>query len=165
MTSLARVLALSAVAAALVFTAPASAETVIKIGLALPKGMAGFDHVNGMYETFGREVEVASKGELKVDLAYGGSLGNPNDRMNQMRRGIIQMSDASDGNYATIYPDVQVFSLPYLFPDEKTAWKVFDGPLGTAMAEDLRRRPASACSAGGRRAASAISAPTSRSRR
>jgi tripartite ATP-independent transporter DctP family solute receptor len=140
MTSFRRVLALTAFAGALVFAAAASAQTTIKVGLALPKGMAGFDHVNGMYETFGREVEAASKGELKVDLAYGGSLGNPNDRMNQMRRGIIQMSDASDGNYAAIYPDVQVFSLPYVFPTEQIAWKVFDGPMGTAMAEDMRKK-------------------------
>jgi tripartite ATP-independent transporter DctP family solute receptor len=102
--------------------------------------MAGFDHVNGMYETFKKEVEANSKGELKVDLAYGGSLGNPNDRMNQMRRGIIQMSDASDGNYAAIYPDIQVFSLPYVFPTEQAAWKVFDGPAGTAMAVDMRKK-------------------------
>ncbi len=140
MTSFRRVLALTAAAVALCFTASASAQTTIKVGLALPKGLPGFDHVNGMYETFGQEVEAGSKGELKVDLAYGGSLGNPADRMNQMRRGIIQMSDASDGNYAAIYPDIQVFSLPYLFPDERIAWKVFDGPVGTAMAEDLRKK-------------------------
>jgi len=140
MTSFRRVLALTAFAGALVFAAGAQAQTTIKVGLALPKGMAGFDHVNGMYETFGREVDAGSKGALKVDLAYGGSLGNPNDRMNQMRRGIIQMSDASDGNYAAVYPDIQVFSLPYMFPTEQTAWKVFDGPAGTAMAEDLRKK-------------------------
>ncbi len=140
MTSFRRVFALTAFAGALVLAAAAHAQTTIKVGLALPKGLPGFDHVNGMYETFGREVEAASKGELKVDLAYGGSLGNPNDRMNQMRRGIIQMSDASDGNYAAIYPDVQVFSLPYLFPTEQIAWKVFDGPAGTAMAEDMRMK-------------------------
>ena len=140
MTSIRRVLALTAFAGALAIAMSAHAQTTIKVGLALPKGMAGFDHVNGMYETFGREVEAASKGELKVDLAYGGSLGNPNDRMNQMRRGIIQMSDASDGNYAAIHPDIQVFSLPSMFPTEQAAWKVFDGPAGTAMAEDIRKK-------------------------
>jgi tripartite ATP-independent transporter DctP family solute receptor len=134
MTSIRRVLALTVLAGALAFAVSASAQTTIKVGLALPKGLPGFDHVNG------REVEAASKGELKVELAYGGSLGNPNDRLNQMRRGIIQMSDASDGNYAGIYPDVQVFSLPYLFPTEQVAWKVFDGPVGTAMADDMRKK-------------------------
>lgn len=131
---------LAGLVAVVALGAAAQAQTTIKIGLALPKGMEGFDHVNGMYETFGREVEARTKGELKVELAYGGSLGNPGDRMNQMRRGIIQMSDASDGNYATIYPDIQVASLPYLFPDEKTAWKFFDGPFGQKMAEDMRAK-------------------------
>lgn len=140
MKKLSRLAALSALAGALALAVPAAAEVTIKVGLALPKGMAGFDHVNGMYETFAREVEAGSKGEIKVELAYGGSLGNPNDRMNQMRRGIIQMSDASDGNYAAIYRDIQVFSLPYIFPTEQVAWKVFDGPLGRKMAEDIRKK-------------------------
>lgn len=119
---------------------PASAQKVIKAGLTLPQKTAGFDHVNGMYETFKAEVEAATKGGLKVELIYGGALGNPNDRLNQMRRGIIQMSDASEGNYATIYPDIQVLSMPYLFPSEPIAWKVLDGPFGAAMAEDIRAK-------------------------
>ncbi|MBI2015469.1 MAG: TRAP transporter substrate-binding protein, partial [Candidatus Rokubacteria bacterium] len=119
---------------------PASAQKVIKAGLTLPQKTAGFDHVNGMYETFKEEVEAATKGALKVELVYGGALGNPNDRLNQMRRGIIQMSDASEGNYATIYPDIQVLSMPYLFPSEQVAWKAFDGPFGAAMAEDIRAK-------------------------
>ncbi len=130
----------AAAAAAVALAAPAGAQIVIKVGLALPQGTEGFDHVNGMYETLKREAERRSSNELKVDLAYGGSLGNPNDRMNQMRRGIIQMSDASDGNYATIYPDIQVFSLPYLFPSEQAAWKVFDGAFAQAMGEDIRKK-------------------------
>lgn len=119
---------------------PASAQKVIKAGLTLPQKTAGFDHVNGMYETFKAEVEAATKGGLKVELIYGGALGNPNDRLNQMRRGIIQMSDASEGNYATIYPDIQVLSMPYLFPSEPIAWKTLDGPFGAAMAEDIRAK-------------------------
>ena len=137
-----RALGLRLAAAALLILGTASnalAEKVIKVGLALSQNIQGFDHVNGMYETFKKEVEAATKGDLKVDIVYGGALGNPNDRMVQMRRGIIQMSDASDGNYATIFPDIQVLSTPYLFPTEQIAWKVFDGPYGTQMAEDIRK--------------------------
>lgn len=135
------VLSLAAVAL-LLFGSPSPvwAQKVIKAGLTLPQKTAGFDHVNGMYETFKAEVEAATKGALKVELVYGGALGNPNDRLNQMRRGIIQMSDASEGNYATIYPDIQVLSLPYLFPSEPIAWKVLDGPFGASMAEDIRAK-------------------------
>ena len=107
----------------LLAAAPAAwAQKTIKVGLSLSKGAPGFDFINGMYELFKAEVESATKGTLTVDLVYGGALGNPNDRLNQMRRGAIQMSDAADGNYATVYPDIQVFNIPYLFPTEQAAW-------------------------------------------
>lgn len=134
--------ALAAVAAAAMLAAPfaAQAQKTIKVGLALPKGAPGFDFINGMYELFKADVESATKGALVVDLVYGGALGNPNDRMNQMRRGAIQMSDAADGNYASIYSDIQVLNIPYLFPTEQAAWRVLDGPFGQRMAEDLRAK-------------------------
>jgi tripartite ATP-independent transporter DctP family solute receptor len=133
---------LAALVAAIALLAPfaASAQKTIKVGLSLSKGAPGFDFINGMYELFKAEVESATKGALTVELVYGGALGNPNDRMNQMRRGAIQMSDAADGNYASIYPDIQVLNIPYLFPTEQAAWKVLDGPFGQKIAEDLRAK-------------------------
>ncbi len=118
-----------------------AAEThLIRAGLAMAEGMVQAKSVNGMYELFKEEIEKNSDGRLKMDIVYGGALGNPDERLSQMRRGSIQMSDAADGNYATIYPDVQVFNLPYLFPTEQIAWQVLDGPIGTRMAEDIRKK-------------------------
>ena len=114
--------------------APASAQE-IRVGLSLPEAMTGLDFVNGMYETF--EAEVEANSEMEVELVYGGALGAPNDRLAQMRRGLIQMTDAADGNYASIYSDIQVLNTPYLFPTEETAWTVLDGPLGERMADDI----------------------------
>lgn len=130
-----RPLAMAALLAAL--AAPAAGQT-IKVGLSLPETLPGFDFVNGMYKLFKAEVEANS--DLKVDLVFGSALGSPADRLTQMRRGIIQMSDNSEGTYAAIYPDIQVLQTPYLFPDERTAWKVLDGPFGQEMAEDIRRK-------------------------
>lgn len=110
----------------------------IKVGLSLPQNATGFDFVNGMYETFKTEVEANS--DMTVDLVYAGALGAPNERLNQMRRGVIQLSDAADGNYATIHRDIQILNMPYLFPTEQTAWAVFDGPFGQALAEDVREK-------------------------
>ncbi len=120
-------------------SAPASAQD-IKAGLMLKEGFPGAEPVNGMFELFKAEVEKNSDGEITMEIVYGGALGNPNERLNQVRNGIIQMSDASDGNYASIYKDIQILSMPYLFPDEETAWKLLDGPIGTQMAEDIREK-------------------------
>lgn len=124
-------------AAVLAFASAAPAQE-IKVGLSLPETLPGFDFVNGMCKTFKDEVEAHS--DMTVDLVFGGALGAPNERLAQMRRGVIQMSDASDGNYATIYSDIQVIQIPFLFPTEQKAWEVLDGPFGQAMAEDIRAK-------------------------
>ena len=132
----------AAIAAAIVAAGISHAASAqdLKAGLMLKKGFPGAEPVNGMYELFKSEVEKGSGGKLKMEIVYGGALGKPNERLNQVRRGIIQMSDASEGNYASIYKDIQVLSMPYLFPDEQTAWKLLDGPIGTRMAEDIRKK-------------------------
>ena len=57
-----------------------------------------------------------------------------------MQNGAIQMSDAADGNYAIVYPEIGVLSIPYLFATEQNAHKVLDGPFGQKLAENLRTR-------------------------
>ncbi len=117
-----------------------SVAQTIRIGLAMPQDMAAVAYVNGMYALFKQEVEMATNGEIKVQIYYGGVLGKPDERLNQMRRNVIQMSDASDGNYATIDRDIQVFSMPYLFPSIAVAHQVLDGPVGDRVAEGLRKK-------------------------
>ncbi|MFV0492001.1 MAG: TRAP transporter substrate-binding protein [Pseudorhodobacter sp.] len=107
----------------------------ITVGLSLPETAEGFDFVNGMYRTFAEQVEANS--EMTVNLVYGGALGAPNDRLSQMSRGVIEMTDAADGNYASIFSDIMVLNMPYLFPDEATAWAVLDGEFGDAMGEAI----------------------------
>ena len=126
---------LAALALAATLALPAGAQT-ITVGLSLPETMEGFDFVNGMYRTFADYVQDHS--DMTVNLVYGGALGAPNDRLAQMRRGVIEMTDAADGNYASIYSDIMILNMPYLFPTEQTAWAVLDGPFGQQMAEDIR---------------------------
>lgn len=129
-----RPLAAIALGLGLAFGGAASAQQ-ITVGLSLPETIVGFDFVNGMYKTFAEHVEANS--DMTVNLVYGNALGSPPDRLGQMRRGILEMSDNSEGTYAAIYPDILVFNMPFLFPTEQTAWAVLDGPLGQAMAEDI----------------------------
>lgn len=128
-----------AVAGTLVLAAAPSVHAQqITIGLSLPETIEGFDFVNGMYRTFAEQVEANS--DMTVNLVYGGALGNPNDRLAQMRRGAIEMTDAADGNYASIHSDIMVLNMPYLFPSEQVAWAVLDGPFGHEMAESILER-------------------------
>ena len=132
---------LVALAAASLLSAPVAAQTVIKVGTSLPQNDwndGESDPVNGMYELFKSEVEANTNGEIAVEIAYGHSLGNPDERLAQARQGIIQMTDAGDAQYANVYPDANVFTWPYLFPTEEIAWQVFDGPIGEEIAAGIR---------------------------
>ena len=126
------------IAAIICLPVTANAQKTIKVALALPQSATGTNFINRTYEFFKSDLEARTNGSLKVELIYGGALGSAVDRMNMMRRGAIQMSDASDGNYATIYPDIQVLNIPYLFSTEQNAWRVLDGPIGQEIAEDIR---------------------------
>ena len=118
----------------------AGAQTVIKVGLTLPKGLKGAAPLTGAFEVFKEEVEKNSSGALRVDLVYGSSLGNEFERLNQVRRGAIQMCDCNEATIATVYKDIQVFSMPFLFPSEAVALQTLDGPLGTRAANQIRER-------------------------
>jgi tripartite ATP-independent transporter DctP family solute receptor len=135
-----RIVATLAAAVLLMLPQTAVAQKTIKVALTLSKDLPGIDFINGMYEVFKDEVEARTNGALIIEIFYGGALGNPISRMNQMRNGAIQMSDASNGNYATVYPELQVLNIPYLFATVQDAWKVLDGPFGQELAEDLRTK-------------------------
>ncbi len=115
------------------------AEKKLVIGLAMPEHVPAMKLVNGMYETFRDEAHTNANGEIKVEIYYGGMLGNADSRLRQVRAGIIHMSDPAIGNLATLYPDIQVFSLPYLFQDTDDAWKILDGPTGNRLVQGLRQ--------------------------
>jgi len=115
------------------------AERELIIGLAMPEHVPAMKLVNGMYEIFRDEVHSNANGELKVEIYYGGMLGNADSRLRQVRAGVIHMSDPAIGNLAPLYPDIQVLSLPYLFRDADDAWAILDGPIGGKIAEGMRR--------------------------
>ena len=115
------------------------ADKKLVIGLAMPEHVPAMKLVNGIYEVFRDEVHENAKGELSVEIYYGGMLGNADSRLRQVRAGMIHMSDPALGNLAPLYPDIQVFSLPYLFQDAHAAWALLDGPLGEKIADGMRQ--------------------------
>lgn len=130
----------TALAAVLACICGVAAAQTIKVGLTLPKGLKGALPLTGAFEVFKEEVEKNSRGQLKVDIVYGGALGNEFERLNQVRRGVIQMCDCNEATISTVYKDIQVFSMPFLFPTEAIALQTLDGPLGTRAAQQIRER-------------------------
>lgn len=89
------------------------------------------------FEVFKNEVETRSRGRMKVTV-YSQMLGESSMEMiGMVRDGLVQARDFADGHLATIYPPLQVLSIPYLFAEREIAWEVLDGPFGQSLIEDM----------------------------
>jgi C4-dicarboxylate-binding protein DctP len=91
-------------------------------------------------ETLLHEIERRSNGQIKTKFYGGGQLGHDEKVLVQAQQGLIQMTDASTGHYGPLYPNIQVFDIPYLFLDRQIAWHVINGKTAKAMQEDMAKK-------------------------
>lgn len=75
---------------------------------------------------FKRHVEKSSNDAIDVKTYLGGGLGGEIETAEACKRGAIQGWGGSMGALASAVPEVEAFELPYLFKDEKNAYKVLD---------------------------------------
>jgi TRAP-type C4-dicarboxylate transport system substrate-binding protein len=88
----------------------ADAKT-LKIATLMPEG-SGF--VAEMRKA-GEAIQQRTAGRVKLKLYPGGVMGNDKTVMRKMRVGQLQGAALTSGPLASIYPDVELYSLPLLF--------------------------------------------------
>jgi C4-dicarboxylate-binding protein DctP len=89
------------------------------------------------HEVLEREIEARSGGRIEFEIFPGGQLGGIESLVNQVKDGILQSCDPADGHFASTFPDIQVFGIPYLFVSREVAWEVLDGPFGDKMRDRM----------------------------
>jgi TRAP-type transport system periplasmic protein len=129
-----RALGMVALATFLVMSSQAWAQTIVKVATVVPDGPA--TEIQG-FKIFKEYVEFRSNGEIQP---FFGQLGGEREITEQVMQGTLEMGLAADGAIAGFYSDIQVFSIPYLFPSSQVAWAFFDHPFAAEMAEDLREQ-------------------------
>ena len=70
-------------------------------------------------------VEANSNGKIAVELFPGNALGDTKATMEMAKSGSIEMV-ITTGTIASLYPQVQVIFLPYVFKSDEIAWWFFD---------------------------------------
>ena len=90
----------------------ANAKT-LKIATLMPEG-SGF--VAEMRRA-GKNIEERTEGRVKLKFYPGGVMGNGKTVMRKMRVGQLHGAALTSGPLASIYPDIEVYSLPLLFRD------------------------------------------------
>jgi tripartite ATP-independent transporter DctP family solute receptor len=97
-------------------------DYTIRFASALPPEM---NHSRSM-KLFKEEVEKQSKGRIKVELFFSGTLGGTAELLDQVKTGSIQMSIATTGFVSNFVPRLGVYNLPFLFKDTEAAQAVLD---------------------------------------
>lgn len=121
-----------------VMACPVSAQT-IKAADVHPEGYPNVVAVQHM----GEKLKQQTNGELEIKVFPGGVLGDEKQMIEQAQMGAIDMIRVSMAPVAAILPDIEVFTLPYIFRDEDHMHKVIDGEIGKQIGDKLTANPKS----------------------
>lgn len=86
-------------------------------------------------QAFKNHIEVASNGRIAVEIFPNGSLGNARTMIESAQLGTLQAVGGYTSIMVPFAPEIAVTQIPYVFPDNLTAWKVMDGPVGQELAD------------------------------
>lgn len=115
-------LATAALALALPFLSPASAQTVLKFSHT--DQQEGGRHAAA--QLFARKVEELTQGRYKVQVFCCSQLGNDPKNIEQMGLGGIDFTVSATGSYAPHVPTLNLTMLPYLVETFEQGWKLYD---------------------------------------
>jgi tripartite ATP-independent transporter DctP family solute receptor len=88
---------------------------------------------------FKEVVEKKSEGRLKVEIYPASQLGSEREQMEGVKIGTQEITTNSPGMLATIFPEVGVFDLPYLFRNQEHLHKVLEGPIGRGVMNRMQK--------------------------
>lgn len=89
---------------------------------------------------FKNYVETASNGRIEVNIYTNGALGNASEILLQCMQGVIECSTAGDSDLSNYYPDIQVFSVPYIFDSRVEFYNFLDSDYSTTMFEEIAQQ-------------------------
>jgi len=105
----------------------------------------GSVHVTAL-QKFAEVIEHESKGNVTVTLFTGGSMGDEQNNVKQLRTGELHVAAIATGNLTPFAPSATITVLPYLFPKIDMAYALladndFTTELGDRVAAESLTRP------------------------
>ena len=113
---------------------PISAEpTVIKLGMTINEQDSFFVCAT----KFSELVEERTNGAYDIQLFPNSSLGDERTMLESMQMGTLDSGIITSGPFVNFVPEFGVLDLPFLFPDNASAYKVLDGEIGKEILSKL----------------------------
>jgi C4-dicarboxylate-binding protein DctP len=97
-----------------------------------PKGWAANE--------FAKRVNEALKGKYEVVVFPNAQLYGDNQAVEALSAGFIEMAAPSSAKFVGSVPALQLFDMPFLFPNIETVHKVVDGPIGDEIRAMFEKR-------------------------
>ena len=110
-------------------TAPAGAQTTLKMNISVAQN----SHYGVAVDTFAREVEKRTGGRYKIQNFYAGALGAERESVEGVQLGTLDLTLTSTGPIPNFVPEVAILDIPFLFRDYAHARAVLDGPIGQEL--------------------------------
>ncbi|SDM34171.1 DctP family TRAP transporter solute-binding subunit [Halarsenatibacter silvermanii] len=100
----------------------------------------GFDDQSASYaglQKFKDMVEDKSEGRIEVEIHPGAALGDDIEMMENLQRGVQEVTVPSTAPITGFVEDFAIFDLPFLIPNYETADYILDGVIGQELLEQL----------------------------
>lgn len=132
-----RSLALLALAAAAAIAQPAAAQQKLQIA-----GNFANEHPSSVAveQVFKKEVARLTGQQLQVDVFPAMQLGGAKENVDAVRSGTLAITWVGAAFLSRIVPELEAVSLPFVFNNRETAFRVIDGPVGDAIDARLQAK-------------------------
>ena len=88
-------------------------------------------------DEFKARIEAETDGRIQVTVFGAGQLGSAQEMFESMQMGAQEIALLPTARISGFSPSLQIFDLPFLFPDKETAYEIFDGEVGATILETL----------------------------
>ena len=120
---------------ALATALPAAAQQKLQIA-----GNFATEHPSSVAveQVFRKEVARLTNNQLQVDVFPAMQLGGAKENVDAVRSGTLALTWVGGAFLSRIAPELEAVSLPFVFPNRETAFRVIDGPVGAAIDKKLQ---------------------------
>ncbi|WP_134701136.1 DctP family TRAP transporter solute-binding subunit [Ammoniphilus sp. YIM 78166] len=94
------------------------------------------DRLENSLQEFKKKVEERTNGAIKITTFPASQLGGEREQLEGVQMGSIHMA-ALAGPLPSVYPEIMVIEMPYLFKNEEIAYEVLDGPVGQEILDGM----------------------------
>jgi C4-dicarboxylate-binding protein DctP len=85
-------------------------------------------------------VEKNTKGAIKVEIYPAGQFGKDAETMEGLKMGTLELAVAHDGAIASVFKEIAILGIPYLYDSHAHAWRVYDSAFGQRFADLMLKK-------------------------